>query len=113
MITTPYLILITKSIVKLKLSSYHPQGIVKVGAVNADEDFNKELAAQYNVRGFPTVKIFSGGNKRSPSDFNGQRTTKGLIDAAMAEIKKQVEGSGSSSAVDPPQVATANPQLSN
>lgn len=73
------------------------QGVVKVGAVNADEETNKALAGQYGVRGFPTIKIF-GGNKRSPSDFNGQRTAKGIIDAALSEIKKKVEGgSGSGS----------------
>lgn len=74
---------------------YLPQGVVKVGAVNADEAFNKELAGQFGVRGFPTIKIF-GGNKRSPTDYNGQRTSKGLIDAALSEIKKKVEGGSSS-----------------
>ena len=71
------------------------KGVVKVGAVNADEDSNKSLAGQYGVRGFPTIKIF-GGNKKSPTDFNGQRTAKGLIDAALSEIKKKVEGGSSS-----------------
>lgn len=63
--------------------------------MNADEDTNKALAGQYGIRGFPTIKIF-GGNKKSPSDFNGQRTAKGLIDAALSEIKKKVEGGSSS-----------------
>lgn len=59
-----------------------------MGAVNADEE--KSLGGQYGIKGFPTIKIFN--NKRSPSDYNGARTAKGLIDAALSEIKKKVEG---------------------
>jgi len=44
------------------------QGIVRLGAVNADE--HKQLGGQYGVRGFPSIKIF-GTNKNSPSDYNG------------------------------------------
>ena len=36
------------------------QGVVRVGAVNADE--HKTLGGQYGIRGFPTIKIF-GSNK--------------------------------------------------
>lgn len=45
-----------------------PQGIVKVGAVDADQ--HKSLGGQYDVRGFPTIKIF-GANKNKPEDFQG------------------------------------------
>ncbi|XP_068140091.1 protein disulfide-isomerase A6 homolog [Drosophila tropicalis] len=72
------------------------KGVVKVGSVNADE--HNSLGGQFNVRGFPTIKIF-GANKRSPTDFNGQRTAKAIADAALAEVKKKVEaafGGGSS-----------------
>jgi len=75
------------------------KGIVKVGAVDADE--HKSLGGQFGVQGFPTIKIF-GTNKRSPTDFNGQRTAQGIVDAALAEAKNKVKaalsgGSGSSS----------------
>ncbi|KAM7351187.1 protein disulfide-isomerase A6 homolog CaBP1 isoform 1-T3 [Cochliomyia hominivorax] len=72
------------------------KGVVKVGAVNADE--HKTLGGQYGVRGFPTIKIF-GANKRSPTDYNGQRTAKAIAEAALAEAKKKVQaafGGGSS-----------------
>lgn len=78
------------------------KGVVKVGAVNADE--HKTIGGQYGVRGFPTIKIF-GANKKTPTDFNGQRTAKAMAEAALAEIKKKVKaafgesgsgGSGSS-----------------
>lgn len=44
------------------------QGVVKVGAVDADQ--HKSLGGQYGVRGFPTIKIF-GANKHSPEDYQG------------------------------------------
>ncbi|XP_022214778.1 protein disulfide-isomerase A6 homolog [Drosophila obscura] len=72
------------------------KGVVKVGSVNADAD--NTLSGQFGVRGFPTIKIF-GSNKRSPTDFNGQRTAKTIAEAALAEVKKKVQaalGGGSS-----------------
>lgn len=62
------------------------KGVVKVGAVNADD--HQALGAQYGVRGFPTIKIFA--NKRSPIEFNGQRTAQAIIDAALSAVKSKV-----------------------
>ena len=45
------------------------QGIVKVGAADLDE--HKSVGQPYNVRGFPTIKVF-GSNKNSPEDYNGE-----------------------------------------
>lgn len=44
------------------------QGVVKLGAVDADQ--HKSLGGQYGVRGFPTIKIF-GANKHKPEDYQG------------------------------------------
>lgn len=44
------------------------QGVVKVGAVDADQ--HKSLGGQYGVRGFPTIKVF-GANKHKPEDYQG------------------------------------------
>lgn len=89
------------------------KGIAKVGAVNADE--HRSLGGQYGVKGkwvdldiqiemhnkelswiffsfstgFPTIKIF-GTNKRSPTDYNNQRTAQSIADAVLAEAKKKV-----------------------
>lgn len=76
------------------------KGVAKVGAVNADE--HRSIGGQYGVKGFPTIKIF-GANKKSPIDYNNQRTAQAIADAALAEAKKQVteklggRGGGSSS----------------
>lgn len=60
----------------LHLVSRHLQGIVKVGAVDADQ--HKALGGQYGVRGFPTIKIF-GANKNKPEEYQGtaKNQTKG------------------------------------
>ncbi|KAK7868099.1 hypothetical protein R5R35_005546 [Gryllus longicercus] len=63
------------------------RGVVKVGAVNADE--HKSLGGQYGVRGFPTIKIF-GADKNKPEDFNGQRSSQALIDAAFSALREKV-----------------------
>lgn len=60
------------------------KGIVKIGAVNADED--KALGQQYGVTGFPTIKIF-GTNKRSPTNYQGGRTADAIIDQALGLLK--------------------------
>jgi len=72
------------------------KGIVKVGAVNADE--HRSLGGQFGVQGFPTIKIF-GANKKKPEDYNGQRTAQGFVDAGLAAAKKlaQAQLSGKSS----------------
>lgn len=52
----------------LSVCSAKLQGIVKVGAVDADQ--HKSLGGQYGVRGFPTIKIF-GANKNKPEEYQG------------------------------------------
>lgn len=57
------------------------KGVVKVVAVDATQ--HESLAQKYQIQGFPTLKIF-GVDKRSPSDYQGQRTA----DAIIAETMK-------------------------
>lgn len=72
------------------------KGVVKVGAVNADD--HKSLGGQYGVQGFPSIKIF-GANKKKPTDYTGQRTAQGIVDGALDEaknkVKAQLSGGGS------------------
>ncbi|KAF5279312.1 hypothetical protein FQA39_LY18291 [Lamprigera yunnana] len=63
------------------------KGIIKVGAVNADE--HGSLGSRYGVQGFPTIKFFSA-NKNKAEDFNGQRTAQALVDGAFAAARKKV-----------------------
>ena len=59
---------------------------MKVGAVNADEE--QSLASQYNIKGFPTVKIISG---KKVEDYNGPRTAQGLVDAALKAVRNKID----------------------
>uniref|UniRef100_H2MBI5 Protein disulfide-isomerase A6 n=1 Tax=Oryzias latipes TaxID=8090 RepID=H2MBI5_ORYLA len=63
-------------------------GIVKVGAVDADE--HKSLGGQYGVRGFPTIKIF-GANKNKPEEYQGARSSQAIVDGAMNALRSLVK----------------------
>jgi len=62
------------------------QGVVKVGAVNADE--HKSLGSKYGVRGFPTIKIF--GLDKKPEEYNGPRNAAGIVEAALNAASQKV-----------------------
>jgi len=74
------------------------KGIVSVGAV--DMDVHGSVGGPYNVRGFPTLKIF-GANKNSPTDYNGARSAQAIVDEALKAVqrvaKDRLSGRGGSS----------------
>ncbi|CAI8055677.1 Protein disulfide-isomerase A6 [Geodia barretti] len=55
-------------------------GIVRIGAVNADE--HQQLGGRYGVKGFPSIKIF-GANKNKPTDYQGQRTADAIVEESF------------------------------
>lgn len=72
-------------------------GIVKVGAVDCDADANKPLCGRYGIQGFPTIKLFPGAssvpdkngnfpNHKVPTDYQGPRSAKALVDFALTKI---------------------------
>ena len=61
---------------------------MKVGAVDADK--HKSLGQRYEIRGFPTIKIFAS-NKNKPRDYSGPRTAQGMVDEIFRELKNQVQ----------------------
>ena len=98
-----------KGVVKVRLNyscelPEYKRIIDQIGAVNADE--HKSLGGQYQVQGFPTIKIF-GQNKNKPEDYQGERTAKvwklnntegqvligiqGLVSGAMSAAQKMVQ----------------------
>ncbi|XP_061101014.1 protein disulfide-isomerase A6 [Conger conger] len=64
------------------------KGVVKVGAVDADQ--HKSLGSQYGIRGFPTLKVF-GANKNKPEDYQGARSSQAIIDGAMNAVRSLVK----------------------
>ncbi|CAI5974315.1 unnamed protein product [Closterium sp. NIES-64] len=57
---------------------------VKLAKVDADDSKNKGLAKKYDVKGFPTLKIFRKGSD-APQDYNGPRDADGIV----SYLKKQ------------------------
>lgn len=43
---------------------------IRLGKVDATEE--TELAQEYGVRGYPTIKFFKGGDKESPKEYSGE-----------------------------------------
>lgn len=62
-------------------------GLVTVAAVNADEEQNKALAGKYQVKGFPTIKVFIG--KKAPKDYQGARTAQAIVDFALSKLSSK------------------------
>ncbi|KAB1221079.1 Protein disulfide-isomerase [Morella rubra] len=70
------------------LSSHDPPVIL--AKVDANEEANKELASEFEIRGFPTIKILRKGGQIA-QEYKGPREADGIVDY----LKKQ---SGPSSA---------------
>eukprot|EP00064_Thunnus_orientalis_P006274 superscaffoldBa00000648_g6290 len=75
-------------VVELTPSNFNKEGIVKVGAVDADQ--HKSLGGQYGVRGFPTIKVF-GANKNKPEEYQGGRSSQAIVDGAMNALRTLVK----------------------
>ncbi|KAL1196190.1 Protein disulfide isomerase-like 1-1 [Cardamine amara subsp. amara] len=65
-----------------ELSSNVPP--VVLAKIDASEETNREFATQYEVQGFPTIKIFRNGGK-AVQDYNGPREAEGIV----TYLKKQ------------------------
>ena len=53
--------------------------------VDATVPMNKELAATYGVRGYPTVMYFPHGISSTPEMYNGERTTMAMEQFLMSK----------------------------
>lgn len=57
---------------------------VVLAKIDASEETNREFATQYEVQGFPTIKIFRNGGK-AIQEYNGPREADGIV----SYLKKQ------------------------
>ncbi|XP_075057536.1 protein disulfide-isomerase A6 [Mixophyes fleayi] len=64
------------------------KGIVKIGAVDADA--HKSLGSQYGVQGYPTINVF-GANKNKPEPYQGERSSEGIVNAALNALRSLVK----------------------
>lgn len=65
------------------LSSHDPP--ILLAKVDANAEENKELASQFDVKGFPTIKILRNGGKDA-QEYKGPREADGIV----TYLKKQV-----------------------
>ncbi|RKP07460.1 hypothetical protein THASP1DRAFT_30727 [Thamnocephalis sphaerospora] len=67
---------------------------VVMAAVDCDAAENKQLCGQQGIQGFPTIKVYypmqdkkkPGRLKKIPSDYQGERTSEALIQAAQSRL---------------------------
>ncbi|XP_076149747.1 protein disulfide-isomerase [Alosa pseudoharengus] len=50
---------------------------IRLGKVDATEE--ADLAQEYGVRGYPTIKFFKGGEKESPKEYSAGRTADDIV----------------------------------
>ncbi|XP_045904159.1 protein disulfide-isomerase A2 [Micropterus dolomieu] len=58
-----------------KLKTEEPA--MRLAKVDATEE--KELAEEFDIDGFPTLKLFVNGDRKEPVDFTGKRSVEGII----------------------------------
>jgi len=61
------------------------KGVVKI--VSVDATAHESLAQKYQIKGFPTIKVF-GADKKNPIDYQGQRTADAIIAESMKQTNK-------------------------
>ena len=54
------------------------KGPIKIIAIDCDDDENKELVAQQEVKGFPTIRYYPSGLSGKYDEYNGERTAEGF-----------------------------------
>merc|ERR1712096_152672 len=62
--------------------------IGKVGTLDMTE--HREIGIKYDVKGFPTIKLFSN-DKSNPIDYKGQRTAGALATFVKNNAEKQMD----------------------
>ncbi len=56
------------------------KGVINFGAIDCDVESNKPLCGQFQIKGFPTIKVFEPS--KPPTDYQGAREAKALQDFA-------------------------------
>ncbi|RGB36375.1 hypothetical protein C1646_697398 [Rhizophagus diaphanus] len=84
-----------------KKAAENLKGLVKVAAIDCDDQSNRNVCSAYDVKGFPTIKLFPsqavpdkknpGSFLKKPKDYNGARTVKAIVEFALSEIPSFVQ----------------------
>lgn len=60
---------------------------IRLGKVDATEE--TELAQEYGVRGYPTIKFFKGGEKEAPKEYSGTRYVSLKLMGTLIDVRDQ------------------------
>lgn len=77
-------------------------GSVRVAAVDCDA--HKALCGRYDVKGFPTIKVFGEDKKAKPADYTGAREAGPIVAHAQSLLGASGGGSGLVAALEYSQV---------
>jgi protein disulfide-isomerase A6 len=74
-----------------EIAATNLKGLVKVGGVNCDDESAKELCGVYEIKGFPTIKVFPAERTtkrpaKTPSEYQGGRTAAAIVQFATGKI---------------------------
>ena len=67
-------------------ASVQLDGQALLGSIDATVE--QGLAQKYNVKGYPTIKVFPGGKKDKAQEYQGGRTAKDIVAYALAEVDR-------------------------
>jgi len=56
-----------------------PESNCVIANIEADAEKNTELSRNYGISSFPTIKFFGKDDKKSPIDYDGQRTEEAFV----------------------------------
>ncbi|KAG5176388.1 protein disulfide isomerase family [Tribonema minus] len=83
-----------------EIAAANLSGTVMTGSVDCTQ--YEDLAQRYDVKGFPTIKIFPHGSKHAPIPYNGERSA----GAIAAEATRILEESGYVPTLPVPQITS-------
>ncbi|CAD6980513.1 unnamed protein product [Tilletia controversa] len=61
-------------------------GIVKFAAIDCDREENRGKCQEFDVKGYPTIKLFPATKRRVPRDYQGDRKAQAFLDYAVEQL---------------------------
>lgn len=61
-------------------------GVTKFANLDCDDEKNKSICGKYEIKGFPTLKMFPPTKKRLPKDYRGERNGKSMADWSVEQL---------------------------
>ena len=86
-------------------------GVVKLAYLDCDDASLQSICTKYDVKGFPTIKLFPATKRRIPREYVGERRGKAIMDFALdalpSEVVRKVDAADLSTFLDKESSANA------